>query len=129
MARHLNQWRPDTCGCVLGFAFDDEDSLVPHTWESTKATCPEHMLITDGATLYATVLEENQRKNVVLGMVKTLATIDRDVLQDAHSWSFDTSTPRILTLSFKNRIPAQEVRGMQDAADLQFGSGLVVIGR
>ncbi len=129
MAKHLNEWRPDTCGCVLEFAFDDEDSLVVHTWESTKATCPEHILITDGDTLYAAVLEENQRKNVALGLILTLATVDREVMQDAHQWSFDSSTPRIVTISFGNRLPANELGAIRDAANLQFGSGLVVVER
>jgi len=131
MAKHVNEWRPDTCGCVLEFWFDDElpSELVVHSWEATKTTCPEHILITDGATLYAAVLEENQRKNIALGMVKTLATVDRDELQRVHQWSFDSSSPRVLTLSFGRLIPASEVSGMQAAADLQFGPGLVVIQR
>ena len=131
MAKHVNEWRPDTCGCVIEFFFDDElePDVMTQTWESTKNTCPVHVAITDGVTLYAAVLEENQRKNVALGIVKTLATVDRDALQDAHSWSFDDSSPRVLTLSFGRRLPADELVGVRTATDLQFGTGLVVIER
>ena len=131
MAKHLNEWRPDTCGCVLEFFFDDEEdsTLVVHSWESTLKTCPVHTAITDGVSLYAAVLEENQRKNVAIGMIGTLVTVDREEIMNASSYSFDGSTPRVLTISFKHKIPAAEINGIQNAADLQFGSGLVVIER
>lgn len=131
MAKHVNRWRPDTCGCVIEFSFDDEADIetMTHEWEKTIKTCPEHFSITPGPTQYAVILEENQRKNVALGMVGTLATVDRDELQNAHSWSFDSSKPRVLTLSFKGKLAANELSGIQAAADLQFGSGLVEIQR
>lgn len=131
MTKHLNDWRPDTCTCVIEFFFDDEiDAIMrTHTWESTKKTCPVHILITDGVSLYATILEENQRKNSALAIIGTLSTVDREELQGAHSWSFDDSTPRVLTLSFKNKLPAQSLKGLGDAVDLQFGPDTVIIKR
>lgn len=129
MTKHVNEWRPDTCRCVLEFFFDDEDNLVDPEWESTKETCPVHAIITDGPSLHATIREENQRKNVAIGMVGTLATVDREIIMNASNYSFDDSTPRALTISFKRKIPANELGGIKDAIDLQFGPGLVVVER
>lgn len=130
MNKHLNEWRPDTCGCVLEFAFDDDEDAETrtHEWESTKKTCPAHIAII-GEALFTAVLEENRRKNVALGMIKTLSTIDQSILQDSHTWSFDDSTPRVLTLSFKRNVPSNELTGIRTATDLQFGPNLVIIER
>lgn len=71
MALHRNLWSPDTCGCQIEFEFDDE---VPaeervHTGSKIVKRCPAHQESDfDGChDHYTTVLDENQRKNILLG--------------------------------------------------------------
>lgn len=71
MALHRNLWSPDTCDCQIEFEFDDE---VPaeervHTGKKIVKRCDAHQEtdFVDCHDHYKSVLDENQRKNILLG--------------------------------------------------------------
>lgn len=71
----------DTCGCVVLYEFDADleadqrvhTPLSKHTTPQgvsfTPMWCKAHAHLTDAAEHYATVIEENQRKNNTLGLI------------------------------------------------------------
>lgn len=62
----LNEWSPDTCGCTLQYAWDDqqsEDKRV-HVPVRTVVACPAHGGL-DRDMHYSAVLHENQSKNLM----------------------------------------------------------------
>jgi hypothetical protein len=63
-------WRPDTCGCVLSYAWDDAvpDDQRVHTPESLTP-CAEHAGVRDVNDGHAIVTAENQSKNVAVSAV------------------------------------------------------------
>lgn len=83
----INKWSPDTCGCILNYQWirgSHEDGRV-HVFHSFDKVCPDHENLKgvhpdsgktihgmhqdvngDGLSVYNAVLEENQRKNIIL---------------------------------------------------------------
>lgn len=131
------QWRPDTCGCVLEYEWDDattEDARV-HT-PIVAVPCPAHMTHADAAAkgvtnpaararrkaegAHAQVLKENQGKNRAIGKIlERLPAVTREVEhpngekvrelrpENPVSWSFDAE--RNLTVKVKG-VPDAQVR-------------------
>lgn len=63
----ITKWGPDTCGCTLNYSWDrdsSEDTRV-HTFEGYDRRCQDHEHLIDHH-VYNAVLEENQRKNILL---------------------------------------------------------------
>lgn len=69
MAVHVTQWRPDTCGCVLEYEWDDEvepDERLHTVRTHDDSACPRHKTLKmKKSAAFDHVLEENQRKNRV----------------------------------------------------------------
>lgn len=65
MVKRVTKWSPDTCSCVLHFAWDDETSQEErvHTFEAYEAKCVRHEHL-NGQELLDTVVAENQAKNL-----------------------------------------------------------------
>lgn len=63
-------WKPDTCGCVIEYEWDDavSENVRTHKVKNIIKNCGLH-----GKTLeeevYNSVLDENQRKNKMLGAI------------------------------------------------------------
>jgi hypothetical protein len=74
-----------------------------------------------GDTLYATVLEENQRKNFTLSFA---VDISSKVTLKNFSWRFDDN--RILHVS-SPVLTAQNKSLLQQLADNRFGAGKVIV--
>ena len=127
MALKETQWRPDTCECVVRFAWNTDSTELErtHTFASVVAACPEHPALA-GSALYDTVLAENRRKNQLLPIAQSvLATIT-----DAHyRWSFSGSgSARVLNVSFAGiTISGARKTQIQAICDTQFGPGTVVV--
>lgn len=99
---HTNRWRPDTCGCVIEYQWDDsvsEDKRV-HTPKNVSP-CLHHKSGTKEEK-FDKVVEENQRKNKFLShimenmpeVVEERSNVDGSIskrLKDSieYTWSFD----------------------------------------
>lgn len=67
MAINITTWSPDTCKCVVEYAWDDtspQETRV-HSHNKTVKTCPAHTGIV-GPALFNLLLRENQSKNMML---------------------------------------------------------------
>lgn len=66
---HTTRWSPDTCGCVVEYDWDDSVDAKDRTHVLNKITrCPFHENLAKNAA-YSAVLDENQTKNKVHGLV------------------------------------------------------------
>lgn len=82
MAYHGNRWSPDHCKCQILFCFDDElpQEERIHTFEERQKDWQGNDIATKRCEihkhhkeeLHAVVLEENQRKNLVLSKAQEL---------------------------------------------------------
>lgn len=92
-----NQWRPDTCGCVLEYEFDadaPEDTRV-HTPTACLNACAAHPDASDIAAHHASVLAENVKKNTAINEVKSqLSEADAKAV----AWSFDEARNLTITV-------------------------------
>ena len=134
-----NQWKPDTCGCVVEFEFDADlpGETRKHKLVVVKTACPAH---SDLSTHINKVLEdnvihfhkENQRKNLALDTLATELGIPSDntrwekLQAYLDRWYYDTATPRVLHIVAKGLTTQQKNRA-QSAANSAFGVGLIVI--
>lgn len=75
MAINVTRWSPDTCGCVMEYAWDSESSNEDriHTFSKMVNVCEAHKVIvsanptaTGHGRTYNSALEQNQRKNLSL---------------------------------------------------------------
>ena len=66
----ITTWKPDTCGCVLEYEWDDtqpENARV-HTFRGANIKCTHHQYLVDN-THWNQVLDENQTKNKIHGLL------------------------------------------------------------
>lgn len=78
MAIKVTTWRPDTCGCVIQYEWDDSlsNDLRVHTGKNIEKTCESHKNIIEAKELYIQLTEENQRKNLFLKeVIDTIPTL------------------------------------------------------
>jgi len=105
MTKQITRWSPDTCRCVIEYAWDDsvDPSTRVHSLENVITICDAHVAVFGGraigrgasaAALFAGVVDENQRKNYVYEAVQVVnpALIEGR----GFSYSFDKSSPRVL---------------------------------
>jgi hypothetical protein len=98
--KNITTWRPDTCECVIHYSWDSEvpeeqrvhtpvEEVLATTGEIIKRkVCAAHsgVIESEGKHLehHDKVLEENQRKNLVIEHIK-------ETLGQEPEWSFDSS--------------------------------------
>lgn len=122
----IQDFSPDTCNCRVQEQWDDAVPDNQRTFECVSIINrgDEHAAIGDSATLYATIKEENRRKNLAFNKAVELAGFD--ATPDRVAWSF---TPgRTLQLSFptggvSNNIKTQ----IQSWCDNNLGLSLVEV--
>lgn len=120
----IQQYRPDTCNCIVLEAWDDsvpEDQRI-HTLVGIVRRGDEHASILD-ASLYPTIREENNRKNLCINQCKqVVTTIDPNRIK----WVF---TPgRLLQVSFEGiNLPNATKQAIQTWCDENLGVGKVEI--
>ena len=76
--KHINRWSPDSCGCVIDYSWDDADppEARAHSFENSVKSCPAHAAHHGKAKHWDVVADENQRKNVTLGLAAEAAGVD-----------------------------------------------------
>lgn len=112
-------WHPDTCACAIEYTWD---SSVPaeervHTASRIVRKCAAHSSIGDHHAHFSLVLEENQRKNKVLGAVTADLPVDI-------KWRFDVQ--RVLHVELPNITPEHKAT-IQEHVDAEHGPGKVAV--
>lgn len=133
MAIRRFPWGPDTCAtawdadwdpCEIVFEYDDSLPLIDVviTVAQVNRLCPIHAALA-GPDAGNQVWAENRIKNDVMGLLEAERA---DVTPPDYEWSYDDA--RVLQASFPGvalSIAAKQL--LQDACDLQFGPGKVVV--
>ena len=138
----VTKWSPDTCGCVLNYSWlrDSSEDARVHVYYSADKICQDHEHLKRGGGLrqheigavqdvnddslfiYNTVIEENQRKNVLIQHIADsqprLARIHKNrdgttvnIIHPDVSFSFfftETAPERVLNISFSEPLSQQE---------------------
>lgn len=127
MAIHYTTWSPDTCGCSVTYQWDDtvDPSVRTHTFYRQDRKCPIHAAVQDGDSLLQLVWDENRRKNLTASLATALGNLPSEGQLPWFSWSFNAN--RALEVTINTTITAQKKTQIQNACDLQFGPGKVVI--
>lgn len=128
MVVHVNRWRPDTCSCYLRQSWDDAVPATSriHRWVETLEPCPEHVGLV-GQALWDAMKADNDVKNFTL---EVAFSIESAIPPDATSyeWEFGPPPARVLTVSFPGiTLNAARLNQIQDACDIRFGPGKVVV--
>lgn len=116
MAIKVTQWCPDTCGCVLEYAWDDSFPVEErvHTGHRVVTECELHSYDNDPNTALTILLAENQTKNLVLDKIaQGSAAEDVEIIDGRKKflegkepkWSFDEE--RNLNVTILKPIDAQ----------------------
>ena len=64
MARQVTRWRPDTCGCVVDFEWDDETPEEERAFTCIAIEpCEQHPASGDLAVDFAAVQDHNRAAN------------------------------------------------------------------
>lgn len=124
MVLNVTTWSPDTCGCVIEYEWDDaqDENTRVHTAKTILKDCGLHKKPKDKDEHFATILEENQRKNFTFGL---LQEDEPTITLDAYEWSFDDK--RILHVKSPKLDTAEKKQKSQDKCDAKFGKDKVVI--
>lgn len=146
MARSVQRWGPNTCGCKVYQEHGDGQPVVYRTRAEAQVIadgisgriqpaavlCPAHQALGHTAAMYDAVLAENQTWNVtfsiLIGIQPGITVQEYRLATDDGAGQIAYDMNRVLQvdtsgLSFtgRNRIDAQ------DAANLQFGPDKVLI--
>ena len=139
MATKTTRWRPDHCACELEFTWDEAVAQASrtHTFSKDNTRCTIHSALT-GSTLFNTVLEENQRKNIALQIAldngpSTLYDLSGTtrILKPAitYNYAWTGAAPnRVLTMSFIGvSLTTTNKNTIQTAENTRFGTGKVAV--
>lgn len=130
MVMKVTRWSPDTCECVIDYAWDDaqDENTRVHTVKEIIRDCGRHgvsTMLTAGkyrGALYDTVLAENQLKNRVLPI---LQEDQADLDGDSYRWRFDDN--RVLHVTNTKDPSRSKKKQHQDKLDKKFGKNKVVV--
>ena len=117
-------WSFDTCGCIIEYEWDteqDENSRV-HRARTIIKDCGLHGKTKDKHEHFDVVLEENQRKNISLGIIQEE---DPSVTPDQYEWSFDEK--RNLHIKLKRELTADKKARVQEKLDAKHGKDKAVL--
>lgn len=144
----ITRWSPDTCDCVYEYEWDD--SVLPgsqtHALRQAVRLCTYHKTLADAATSYAQVINENQKKNGVLGVMLNLKNTANVVLPNdpsldtvaqanwrtllnrtisTYKWQFDAN--RKLTVDFTAIASALDRQQLATTLNAKYGVGNVTV--
>jgi hypothetical protein len=125
----ITRWSPDTCNCKIDFSWDDavpaEDRV--HTVSRILNKCPAHQ-IGDMYNHYNIVVDENRRKNITFGEIKTALAVSSILFEyENFKWSYDNNRVLRVTLVGLTGVSLDDKTRAQNALDIKFGSGKVII--
>jgi hypothetical protein len=140
VAIRTTQWKPDTCGCVAVYSWDDAvpDAQRVHTLVSLDP-CPAHAGLATNLARFDAVNDENSRKNLAKAeILAKVAALSATVINLDGSTSVDFARPPAISFGSMNgkgrtlilTIPGLTVpqrTAAQSACDLKFGVGKVVV--
>ena len=122
---NTTRWSPDTCGCILEYTWDTEapDGQRSHTFKTAVRVCQTHAALghVAGLTHYSAVLDENQRKNLVLGIAQSLLA---SIAPEDYVWAFGPT--RALSVRIARLSNPQKTQLQRDC-DAQFGANVVQV--
>ena len=123
-------WRPDTCECEIEYSWDDAQSedIRTHTISNVLKACTAHAGETDKIVHYNKVLDENKRKNIVLGQIlENTPTAVETVIQDdgssikklkagkEYKWFFDAQRNLVIDLVGFTLLEKNSVKTITDS--------------
>jgi hypothetical protein len=125
MSIQITTWRPDTCGCVIDFMWDDAVTPDQRTFTgtTTRTHCSAHAHLRDATTHFDTLQEENPRKNKALAHVQEHFGLTEEQMREV-SWTFDHE--RVLNIALPDHASAQ-AKAVQQLCDQHLGAGRVVV--
>jgi len=127
------RWTPDTCAnpatgdaCVLIEVWDDAVPVESRTHNFVRAEklCSHHAAQhgANHAAAFTANYAENRRKNISWVAAQSV----RSTLNlENFKWSYNEQ--RVLTVEFGGVLTTQQQSGLQNACDVQFGPGKVVV--
>ena len=139
MTIKTTRWKPDTCGCILEYTWDDAvaQSSRTHTLSNFINRCSDHSSLANDTARYNAVMDENPRKNTALqvaldngpstlydlsGTTRTL----KPSVNYTYSWS-GTAPNRTLTIGFSVALTTTQKNTIRTALDTRLGTGKVLI--
>lgn len=143
MTIRTTQWKPDTCGCVISYNWDDTLPLDQITFTLQSITkCPNHTNLADNNTAFSAVDAENKRKNQsfdeILQNAPNTNWYDIDSATGARvlkknitlRWTWSGTSPnRVLTLFFDGiTLTTTQRTTLQNRLNTRFGTGNIVLG-
>ncbi len=138
MSKQVTRWSPDTCGCVVEYAWDSEhpQETREHTLHKVVRKCTRHASMPDAA-VYAQLTEENPRKNrvreLILDSVPALVTMrmqaNGEEVADFHPdkpFAYEFDSEHVLHVRV-NGMTAAARNKVQKLADAAHGPNKVLI--
>ena len=138
MKMNVTRWRPDTCGCVIEYAWDGDlpaEQRV-HNFKNLEKKCDDHLGV-DALELFPVVIEENKMKNKALSRIldKVPDAVkfvgSAKILKDDvnYEWQFTgKDKDRKLKISLSGiSIKDNEKQLLQEDCDADFGAGKVMV--
>lgn len=128
----VNEWRPDTCDCVIWQYFDDENPRVVEFAE-LKEVCAEHQSRggQPDKPLWQVIGRENRRKGRVQEIIANLlgSTQSDEIKAGRFTIAWEgTDLERVLRITVKG-LNAKQRDDAQAFADAEFGAGAVIVVR
>lgn len=138
-------WKPDTCACVVEEEYDRDNPDAAFTCSAVISKCPAHSAVSDAnlyGVLYANSDGENKRKNKVHGfMLNNLSTLTEIKTSENGSsyiefknginvsWNWTgTGASRVLQVTVTGAtLSNNQKAALTTFAESTFGAGKVVI--
>lgn len=141
MVIRTTRWRPDTCGCIIEYTWDDSlpQDLVTHTLDRITRRCAAHQNLVTDTDVYNVVREENPRKNITNQIVldnspNTVYDINTDGTRIfkkglVASWTWSGTAPnRLMTVTVSGiTLTTNQKSAIQTKLTERFGINNVTI--
>lgn len=106
MSKQITRWSPDTCDCVIEYAWDDSisENDREHSIHKVINKCQHHLESKDEESHFRVILTENSKKNIAINKIMekfpNLTKVDQEgnisLKEGSLAWSY--SKDRILSI-------------------------------
>lgn len=127
------RWSPNFCqmtpgisgGCIVAYKYVNGSRVnEPPFYEATEQTCAGHTGVA-GVALATVLTDETRRRSTSFKIVRAVdSTILDRVVRGTYT---GLNANRLLTISFLVNVAPPVKKQIQDACDLQFGPGKVLV--